>query len=622
MQKREKPSMWSDVEGPIDDHIPKASQGYHGAANQSTKIRGPAAAREFSHRHYSRVISLALSALDDGSQSPPPSREFIEWLLSKLGYHCETWTRLTDEELVDFIGCDGRLNEEITRGRILEKIRKQRGRLLKWQEKPDNPIIIDHRVIFEHAEDSEPGRPKGKSYSEYQTPFGELVAEIVEDAPAGTRDDKLKRIVKLHVAEYLKRFSGTTKRNKKKRQHSPESDLKRAATVARKAFEREEKKAGRPSAINAFSGAFTPVFSGVFNLSISDIARSKPAETNDLAAAPLGCEEVTLVPHTNREFCHVSEEKSVAKLSASPPPLERGSHPPEGEEIRAAAAVAAGRGCDPSPGPHALDGCRAIAAFRSVSCDKFEWFFVDPETDKKTGAYHEAEADEFGAEIGELIGDAERGGVSLVARVRGPVLQIDDCNAEAALLLEPFSVVVIETSKDNFQCWLAFHDEWDKADASARLFLGLRKLKLQGNHGAGGATRWPGSINQKPSRNGFRVRVDFVNAGRFVTPSELDDAGLLGDPPPPVELDWQPNGEPRAWPDYDRCLKDKNGDRSNADAQFVYFSLTRNRNPKEIGEKLAQVSAKAKEEGEKYINRTIAKGVAYFNSLEVANDRK
>src|SRR5262249_22072159 len=105
--------------------------------------------REDVHRHYSRVISLALSALDDGSQSPPPSREFIEWILSALGFRAETWTRLTDEELVDFVGCAGRLNEEVTRGRILEKIRKQRHRLMEWQEKDGNPILIDHRTVFE-----------------------------------------------------------------------------------------------------------------------------------------------------------------------------------------------------------------------------------------------------------------------------------------------------------------------------------------------------------------------------------------------------------------------------------------------------------------------------------------
>jgi hypothetical protein len=243
---------------------------------------------------------------------------------------------------------------------------------------------------------------------------------------------------------------------------------------------------------------------------------------------------------------------------------------------------------------------------------------VDPETDKKTGAYHEVEADEFGAEIEELIGDAERGGVSLVARVRGPVLQIDDCNAEVALLLEPFSFFVEETSANSFQVWLAFRDEWDKAEVAARLFVRLRELKLEGNPGAGGATRWPGSVNAKPSRNGWRVRVDSVNPSRFVTPSELEDVGLLGDPPSPVELDWQPDGAPRAWPDYDRCLKDKDGDRSKADAQFVFFALTRNRTPEEIAEKLVEVSTKAKEKGEKYINRTVAKGVAYLSGSEVS----
>src|SRR5262249_12644920 len=154
----------------------------------------------------------------------------------------------------------------------------------------------------------------------------------------------------------------------------------------------------------------------------------------------------------------------------------------------------------------------------------------------------------------ELIGDAERGGVSLVVRVRGPVLQLDDCDASAALLLEPFSFAVIETSANNFQVWLAFNDEWDKAEARARLFARLRELAPGANPGAGGAVRWPGSINAKPERNGWRVRVDSVNPGRIVTPSELEDAGLLGDPPAATEWTWQPNGAPGAWPDYERSL--------------------------------------------------------------------
>src|SRR5262249_39690954 len=129
--------------------------------------------------------------------------------------------------------------------------------------------------------------------------------------------------------------------------------------------------------------------------------------------------------------------------------------------------------------------------------------------------YREATADKFAADLSELIGDAERGGVSFVARPRipeeaGAALHIDDCDAASALALEPFSFLVKETSADNFQVYFAFKDPWDKADVAARIFTRLRELKLSGNQGSGGATRWSGSINQKPSRNGFRVRVGSV----------------------------------------------------------------------------------------------------------------
>lgn len=594
--------------------------------------------REHVHRHYSRVISLALSALDDGSQSPTPSRDLIEWLISALGFHCEEWTRLTDEELVDFASCAGRLSDDVTRNRIIERIRKARQRFLKWQEKEENPILIDYRTVFEHAEDSEPGRPKGKTYSEYQLPFGELVADIIEEAPAGTRNDRLKTVVRRHTRAYLQRFSGAARLDKKKREHSPESDLKRAATVAKKAVDREEKKSGQRSAIAEFCSVFNREFAGIVHFSPRDdksINRSNlekvcewdtcPADFSDNAPENNNLAEkrdTSISELKSVEFCHVSEEKSVAQLPGIGREPSQGSHPPEGEALRAAAAAV--RGCDPSRDSDVSLGTRPpehveLDAFRSVGANRFEYFFVDPATDKKTGAYHEVTAGVFASEVTDLVGDAERGGVSFVVRPRipeesGAILHLDDFDAESALLLGPFAFLVKETSDDSFHLFLAFKDPWDKADAASRLFPRLEELKLSGNHGSGGATRWSGSVNAKPSRNGFRVRVDSVNAGRFTTPSELDDAGLLADPPAPTELDWTPGGPAKAWPDYQRCLKDKNGDRSNADAQFVYFSLTRNRTTEEIAEKLAEVSDKAKDGGEKYINRTIAAGVEYLRS--------
>jgi hypothetical protein len=573
--------------------------------------------REHVHRHYSRAISMAHSALDDGSKSPQPSRDLTEWLLSKLGFHCKEWTQLTDEELASFICAPARLSDEITHDRTLKRIRKARERLLKWQAKAGNPILIEYELRFVHAEDSEPGRPKGKHYPWYRLPFGELIAEIIEEAPVGTRADRLKRIVKRHVDNYLARFGGAYKRDKKKKEHSPESDLKRSATIAKKAVERAEKKSGQQSAVSEFVSVFSREFCGLVRFSPFDhksnngnnldpesvqdnchvVFPDKSPIPNDLTQKPCATSVTSISAPKSAEIRHESQLISVTQLSAS---------------------GRAERGCDSHPpAPRAMDEHRALETFRSVGCGEFEWFFVDPATDKKTGAYHLVNADEFAAEVTELVGDAERGGVSFVARVRGPVLQLDDCDSEVALLLEPFTFVVIETSKNNFQCWLAFKDERDKAEARACLFAGLRKLAPGVNHGAGGAVRWPGSINAKPSRNGWRVRVDSANLGRFVTPSELDDAALLGDPPALAEINWQTSGAPGAWPDYERCLKDKGGDRSKADWQFVCYALKRRWSPKEIAAKLAEISDKAKEGGERYINRTIASAVAHLG-LEVA----
>src|SRR5262249_15008979 len=149
--------------------------------------------------------------------------------------------------------------------------------------------------------------------------------------------------------------------------------------------------------------------------------------------------------------------------------------------------------------------------------------------------YHRVSGDDLADEIREIVEDARQLGQSFIVRPRGPVLQLDDCDQRAACILEPFAFVTVETSEKNYQCWLSFKDDQDKAEARARLFAGLRDLAPGVNPGANGAIRWPGSINCKPERNGWRVRIHSINPGRIVTPSELEDAGLLADPPPITE---------------------------------------------------------------------------------------
>ncbi len=274
----------------------------------------PRAKRERVQRYYSRVITLALSALDDGSQSPPPSRDFIELLLSALGYEVVEWTRCTDESASEFAACAVRLNKEMTKNRFLANHRKQRERLMAWQGKAGNPILVEHRHFFELAEDSEPGRPKGKHYSEYKLPFGELIRDIIEDCPIGTRDEQLKKAVKRHAAAYLQRFGGTSKHDKKKRQHSPESNAARAATVAFDAFIREIQKSGEVSAANLIRAAFEAKFGDFYN----GVFTAKSNGGVQLTKIPCATSVTYLSEAETGEFWHALEVEDVAQFRSWP----------------------------------------------------------------------------------------------------------------------------------------------------------------------------------------------------------------------------------------------------------------------------------------------------------------
>src|SRR5262245_19474361 len=241
--------------------------------------------------------------------------------------------------------------------------------------------------------------------------------------------------------------------------------------------------------------------------------------------------------------------------------------------------------CD-SQGPesHALESQGGMdAALDRVGAEINQVIFKNDMTKQKESA-HPMTLEELSAQLPELIAEAERGGVSVIVCINGPFLQLDDCDAEAVKLLSPFGFITVETSANNYQVWFAFKTEEDKAAARDRLFAQLKNLAPGVNPGANGAMRWPGSINFKPGRNQWRVRIHSVNYGRIVTLSELDDAGLLADPEPQA-FEWNPEGPAGNWPDYQRCLESKtvegHADRSAADAQIVCFALMRRRRPEE-----------------------------------------
>src|SRR5262249_3746606 len=248
---------------------------------QSTGEREmPRAKREKVFSYYSRIISGVLSALDDGRQARDdedkpakiPSRTYIEYVLSALGFDVIEWTRIGDDELVRLNTCAVRLTDKSGHSRALERFKKQRERLNEWQGEPGNPLLIEHRAAYEQEE--------CRNYSEYRVPLGELLRDIITDAPVGTNDQHLKPVIKRHVKGYLQRFEGAAKPIPRDRHPSPISDAHRSATLAWKAFDGEERKSGRASAINLVRASFRAQFGDDFG----EIFRQTPETDNPLSS--------------------------------------------------------------------------------------------------------------------------------------------------------------------------------------------------------------------------------------------------------------------------------------------------------------------------------------------------
>ncbi|MBO0719305.1 MAG: hypothetical protein J2P41_00660, partial [Blastocatellia bacterium] len=262
----------------------------------------------------------------------------------------------------------------------------------------------------------------------------------------------------------------------------------------------------------------------------------------------------------------------------------------------------------------------ALKAFESRGGDAIEWFFLAP-SGKRSGEYHRCTIDEyFDLLWGGLMREAERLGVSLVARVRGGYnIEFDDCDPATVKLLRPFGFLDYETSEANSHCWIGLKDAEDREAVRDRLFARLKEIGSPANPGASGSTRWPGSINFKPGRNLFRVRIGHVALGRFTTPAELEEAGLLAisrptpspPPRPPILINAGDD-----WPNYQQCIEHqtKKGKEHPglADALFVHRAFLRRHTAQEIAEMLMRISPKAKERGREYVDRTIANSLKHL----------
>lgn len=262
------------------------------------------------------------------------------------------------------------------------------------------------------------------------------------------------------------------------------------------------------------------------------------------------------------------------------------------------------------------DEWKAFAAFYSVGLQPSKIVLKNDQADRQISSVqsYDTNVEHFKQHLPELITTARERKLSLCVRWQGTFIQVDDCDWSIVQKLRPFSFAVIETSRQNYQVWLAIADVQTQQQLQTirrRLLKSLQKTGANG--GAYGSTRWPGTSNFKPERRtptGLSplIVLESANFGHKITSSDLEANGLLAPEEP------QPVSEPKRrfrlfqkkdwWPDYSRCLAEKKS-RSEADARYAAICLKAQKEPEEVIEKLLEVSEKAQERGRKYAEMTV-----------------
>jgi hypothetical protein len=201
------------------------------------------------------------------------------------------------------------------------------------------------------------------------------------------------------------------------------------------------------------------------------------------------------------------------------------------------------------------------------------------------------------------------------------LIQLDDLSASQLDRVRAFSFLVLETSPENFQAWVAV------TDASHETIRRVKKA-AGADLNASGATRLAGSYNFKPkyASNYPRVRLHSIAPLHAVTVGELDRAGLIA---PEEHTPCTPRHAQThrrrhrllVWPSYARCLADAPGaknhegkDRSAADFNFCLISIDRGWSVEATANQLMAESEKAKSTGYSYAVFTAKRAASVVSS--------
>jgi hypothetical protein len=205
----------------------------------------------------------------------------------------------------------------------------------------------------------------------------------------------------------------------------------------------------------------------------------------------------------------------------------------------------------------------------------------------------------FASGFDRLIQRNNAEGLSTIVTLSG-AFHRDDCTESDVAELLPLGFMAIQTSRESYQVWFRLPDRQSDTEGRRQFHQLVTNAGIGGNPGATHSARWPGSINGKPSRNGWMVRIVGRDDGRVTTLEEvastlcptLTSKNAAGAIPEPLRVSQRVKynqSSRRRYPDYGRCLVGK-PTRSEADASWIRIALDYHFGDDEIVRELARVS--------------------------------
>ena len=270
-----------------------------------------------------------------------------------------------------------------------------------------------------------------------------------------------------------------------------------------------------------------------------------------------------------------------------------------------------------------------LEAFASVGAAKFDLTLTTCQGEKESFR-RAVPIERLRRTMPDILDRATNEQLNVIIRpVSPPVfLQLDDLDSAACERVQHVSFLILETSPQSFQSWIAVPSVEDEEFA--------RRLKkgVGADPSASGATRVAGSFNFKAKYSPDFPRVAVVHANPGLMVSESDLAEFVASVPSTVPVR-AGSAAPRThspvkkWPDYARCVagaplnnEGSSRDLSRADFTFCMIAIDWGWSIDEAAAKLMTESVKAIENGQRYARLTAERAAEAIVRRQAEGDRK